>query len=360
MKIQFYHEAPEHSYRQIHLANGTYDVFSRTFSEEKDFSLNRLPVAYDPKATDVSDRKWFNYLIYSLLDEEDVLTLQEYLGYCLLPSTKAQKMLLIIGKGGEGKSVLGRVIQLLFGNQMYAGSLQKIATDRFARADLEHKLIMVDDDMRLDALPQTNYLKTLVTLEGTTDLERKGQQSYQGRLFARFLCFSNGTLSALYDRSHGFYRRQIILTTLDREPDRVDNPYLAELIMDELPAIFNWCLEGLFRLLDNDYRFTISERARKNLEEAMREANNIPGFLESEGYIHYTPKGCASTAELCRLYRSYCEDNSLHPQSDRSLQHYLKNHQKELGIDFTFHLPTIKHKSVRGYVGIQPDGAILH
>ena len=29
----------------------------------------------------------------------DIPTLQEYLGYCLLPTTKAQKMLLLIGKG---------------------------------------------------------------------------------------------------------------------------------------------------------------------------------------------------------------------------------------------------------------------
>ena len=53
-------------------------------------------------------------------------------------------------------------------------------------------------------------------------------QSVQGNLYVRFLCFGNGSLSALHDRSYGFYRRQIILTVKDVPPDRVDDPYLIE------------------------------------------------------------------------------------------------------------------------------------
>ena len=32
--------------------------------------------------------------------------------------------------------------------------------NRFARADLEHILLCVDDDMRMEALRQTNYVKS--------------------------------------------------------------------------------------------------------------------------------------------------------------------------------------------------------
>ena len=101
------------------------------------------------------------------------------------------------------------------------------------------------------------------------DLERKSKQSVQGNLYVRFLCFGNGSLSALHDRSYGFYRRQMILTVKDVPPDRVDDPYLIEKLQRETDDIFLWCLEGLKRLLKNKYRFTISERAKKNLHEAM-------------------------------------------------------------------------------------------
>ena len=50
-----------------------------------------------------------------LFRSDDILTLQEYLGYCLIPSTKGQKMLIITGKGGEGKSRIGLVMRSLLG-----------------------------------------------------------------------------------------------------------------------------------------------------------------------------------------------------------------------------------------------------
>ena len=92
-------------------------------------------------------------------------------------------------KGGEGKSRIGLILRELFGSSMYTGSLQKVETNRFARADLEYKLLLVDDDMKTEALPQTNNIKTLVTLEDKIDIERKGQQSVQGTLYVRFACF---------------------------------------------------------------------------------------------------------------------------------------------------------------------------
>ena len=99
---------------------------------------------------------------------------------------------------------------------MKDGSIGKISENRFARADLEHILLCVDDDMRMEALRQTNYVKSIVTAQGKMDLERKGKQSYQGWMFARLLAFSNGDLQALYDRSDGFYRRQLVLTTKEK------------------------------------------------------------------------------------------------------------------------------------------------
>lgn len=67
----------------------------------------------------------------------------------------------------------------------------------FARADLEHELLMVDDDMKLEALKSTHYLKSLITAEMPMDLERKGEQSYQGQMYIRFWRFP----TAIWNRS---------------------------------------------------------------------------------------------------------------------------------------------------------------
>ena len=206
----------------IHLRNGVYHLPDGSFQESRLFCQNRLPVKYDPKAA--SPDRWLTFL-HELLDDADIPTLQEYLGYCLIPSTKGQKMMLIVGKGGEGKSRIGLVLKRLMGDAASNGSVQKVENNRFARADLERRLLMIDDDMDMNALPKTNYIKTIVTAEAKLDLERKGVQSYQRDIYARFLCFGNGALTSLYDHSDGFFRRQLILTTKDKPADRTDDPF---------------------------------------------------------------------------------------------------------------------------------------
>ena len=71
--------------------------------------------------------------------------------------------MVIKGNGGEGKSQIGAVLGALLGSNMKDGSIGKISENRFARADLEHILLCVDDDMRMEALRQTNYVKSIVT-----------------------------------------------------------------------------------------------------------------------------------------------------------------------------------------------------
>lgn len=163
---------------RIHVANGT--VFlDGSFSEEKDFCRNRLPVAYRSDAPEPS--QWLAFLS-QLLYPEDIPTLQEFFGYCLIPSTRGQKMLLITGKGGEDKSRVGIVLQSLLGSNMKTGSLSKVETSPFARADMQNMLVMLDDDMKMEALKQTNYIKSIVTAELPLDLEKKGLQSYTRRI----------------------------------------------------------------------------------------------------------------------------------------------------------------------------------
>ena len=48
------------------------------------------------------------------------------MGYVLLPTTKGQKMMIVIGKGGEGKSRIGRALWALLGDSMNTGSIFKV------------------------------------------------------------------------------------------------------------------------------------------------------------------------------------------------------------------------------------------
>lgn len=348
LKLEAYSEELPVQMDRIHVNNGTY-FLNGDFTEKKEFCLNRLPVNYEMK--EAKQERWLQFLS-ELLEEDDIPTLQEYMGYCLIPSNKAQKLLIILGKGGEGKSRIGLVMRKILGTNMNVSNIQKVEHNRFARADLEYRLLMVDDDMKLEALKDTNYIKTIVTLEDKMDLERKSKQSVQGNLYVRFLCFGNGSLSALHDRSYGFYRRQIILTVKDVPPDRVDDPYLIEKLQREADDIFLWCLEGLKRLLKNKYRFTISERAKKNLHEAMESGNNIIAFMQSSGYIRLEENTTATSKNLYQAYGRWCEDNTEKPMSAKSFSGYLKENEKKYHIHYSTNIPSDNGKNARGFQGI--------
>ncbi len=340
---------------RIHFVNGTLrlDGLSQPrFTEGRpDIVRSRFPVAYNPKAE--PPMHWLRFLV-ELLSPDDILTLQEYIGYCLIPSNKGQRMMVIRGSGGEGKSQIGTVLKHLFGANAKDGSVGKVSENRFARADLEHIHLMIDDDMRMEALRQTNYVKSLVTAQGPMDLEKKGKQSYQGWMYARLLAFSNGNLQSLYDRSDGFYRRQLILTTLDRPANRVDDPYIAEKMIAEGEGIMLWAIAGLQRLMANSFRFTESQGARENQSGVKREANNAIAFMESTGYIRLDETASISSAELYQIYMLWCQENAFSPLRPRAFSDFLVANQHVYGIEHSNNHTNSAGRRVWGFHGIAP------
>jgi len=334
---------------RIHVANGTL-FLDGTFQEEKEFCMNLLPISYNPDAP--KPEKWLSFL-EQLLYPEDIPTLQEYMGYCLIPSTKAQQMLFLIGNGGEGKSRIGLVMHALLGNNMNTGSVAKIETSNFARADQQFKYLLVDDDMKLEALPQTNHIKTIVTAELPMDLEKKGEQSYQGALYVRFMAFGNGSLRALYDHSDGFYRRQLILSVKPRDKSRKDDPYIAEKMCAEAEGIFLWALEGLHRLIQNDFHITQSERTKSNVEAAMREGNNILGFMESEGYFLFKADEWTTSKDFYTLYTIWCDDNSEKPMSPRTFSNFLCANEQKYNLEHNNNGFNAQGRRVWGFLGVR-------
>lgn len=337
---------PKHTDR-VHFKNGTY-FLEGGYIPEREFCSNRLPVCYNPSAK--TPTTWLKFLD-DLLYPEDIVTLQEYMGYTFIPTTIAQAMLLIIGNGGEGKSRIGFVCRNLLGDNMNICPINKLSTDRFCPADQEGKLLMVDDDIKMDALADTGKLKAVITMEDKMDLEKKGKQSYQGYLYVRIIAFGNGALSALYDKSDGFYRRQIVLKVKEKPADRVDDRALSEKLAMETEGIALWCLEGLKRLVANGFHFTISDRTKKNQAEMRRDEDSIMDFCESEGYITFDANALCTTKDLYDAYALWGNDNLIKIRSISSFSKEFRQRADKLGITYVKNV-SLDGKTARGYKGL--------
>ncbi len=340
---------PKHTDR-VHFKNGTY-FLDGGFTPEKEFCSNRLAVKYNPEASE--PKLWLDFLD-QLLYPEDIPTLQEFMGYVFVPTTKAQVMLMLIGNGGEGKSRVGFVARNLLQDNMNVCPISKLSADRFCAADQEGKLLMIDDDTRTEALSDTSLLKSIVTMEDKMDLERKGKQSYQGYLYVRLMVFGNGALSALYDKSDGFYRRQLVLTVKEKPKDRVDDRELSDKLTLETEGIALWCLEGLKRLVKTGFNFTISERTKKNQDEMRRDEDSIMDFLDSKGYITYDKDALCSTKDLYEAYSMWGTDNVVKIRSESSFSKELRQRAGKLGITYMKNV-SIDGKTCRGYKGLYAE-----
>lgn len=347
LKNSCYHEIPTPSKKEIHLQNGILKT-DGTFIKEKVFCLNRLNVTYtdhyNPPAI------WCKFLD-DLLHKEDILTLQEFLGYCLIPSTRAQVMLFLIGQGGEGKSQIGTVLKAIFGQSVTNGALPNLENDKYAMASLENVLLNIDDDLSTDGLKGTKNIKRIVTADGKISIRALYQMPREALIYARLLTFGNTPLKALYDISEGFFRRQIVINVKPKPENRIDDKNLIDKMLFEKDMVFLWMFDGLQRLIMNGYQFTISEQTRETMEEIREEACNVISFLKDDSFVVYGPYYELTSRDIYDLYNHWCEANAERPLAQTTMLKYLKTNAKKLEIK-----PAVfrnwERRQVRGFRGI--------
>lgn len=327
---------------RIHLQNGTLMLKERVL-RVKEFARNRLPVSYDPSA---KCPRWLKFL-ENLLEPDDIRTLQEFIGYLLVPTNKAQVSLFICGKGGEGKSIVIKIVSALFGTSCLPGKLKNIQ-ERFGLSGLEGKLVFVDDDITSEAFRATDVLKEVITANKPVNIERKGVDGYSATVYARFLCCGNNFASALYDNSDGFFRRQMLMLT--RPGSQVENPdrELADKLIKELPGILNWALDGLERLRWNGWNFTVSARSREALDEQRRESCNVISFMESD-FVRWGEDLQVFSKDAYNAYVHWCDLNCEDYVKQRTFTKYLREHYKGKA-EYSEHI-AIQNIRARGFRG---------
>ena len=172
-------------------------------------------------------------------------------------------------------------------------------------------------------------------------------------MFCRLLAFSNGDLQALYDRSNGFYRRQLILTTREKPSERLDDPDIADRMKTEAEGIFLWMFAGLQRLIANRFQFTESLRTRNNRECVKRDSANLIDFMEDEGYVRLKADYGTSSKEIYEAYVMWCEENALTPLKQRSVSDFLVENEKKYNLEHTNTITNSAGRRVWGFLGIE-------
>lgn len=339
---------------KIHIDNGYITTDEKglftAFIPKKEFCLNRLNVSYKPER---KEPKKFLKLMHDLFKPEDIRTVQQFLGYLLLPTNRLQLAMIINGEGGEGKSQLGQIVADIIGEGNVLKDRVQRVEERFGLANCANRLLYLDDDLNGRALLETGNFKDLVTSMGLHEAERKGVQENPVQFYVRFLCFSNRVLEALHDHSEGFYRRLVILQTKPKKKSRKDIRNLAQIILaEEKEDIFAWMIDGLNDLIANGWELYISEESNMISELLKRENDSIEAFFTQNPYITLGEGGEIHTADLYTEYCYYCGDNAMKSVSVCAFSRVLNQRQTRYNIQKIDCL-YINGKKARGFKGIK-------
>ena len=301
----------------IALENGTLNPLTGKMVKQKPEHYLRSVMDY-PYDQDATCPQWLEFLDSVFATDADkaqkIALLQEFMGYLLIPSTRYQKMLWMVGRGSNGKSVINEVIGFLLGaNNVSSIPLHRLS-QRFQAAELIGKLANLNDELPANVPLQDDLLKQAVAgnlIQG----ERKGKDPFYFAPHARFVVAMN-QLPRVHDTSHGFFRR-VLLLPFNRviQPHEQDRD-LVDKLHGERAGILVWATEGLQRLLKND-TFTEVPSSISALEEFKQENNPVELFCRDiiilEQDAQGEPIGKILIADVYQLYRDYCGATGCHP-----------------------------------------------
>ena len=165
---------------RIHVANGTLFLDGSFSAAKNEIVRSRFPVAYNPSAP--RPETWLSFLS-NLLYEDDIPTLQEYIGYCLIPSNKGQRMMVI----KRAQRWRGRVADRhcpvhLFGCNAKGRQRGQGVRKPLCRADLKpHSSLLMRRRHAMEALHVRPAVSSqLVTAQGRMDARKEGQAKLSG------------------------------------------------------------------------------------------------------------------------------------------------------------------------------------
>lgn len=303
----------------INLSNGLYDLLTDEFKPHSPAVLStiRIPVDYNPEAKCPNIDKFLSEVV----SPEDKQLLIAWTGYCLIPDTRKQKAVMLIGNGSNGKSVFLELLTQFIGEENASSeSLQDLDTNRFSVANLYGKLINVHPDLSRMKISEDSMFKNLCGGDRIR-AERKFEGAFSFKNKAR-LIFAANNLPPVKDIDYAFCRRWILIEFPNTfEGENVDIYLIDKLTTPgELSGLLNLALAALKPILTSD-KFSYNKSADDVMRMYQINSNSVAAFVDEcvEFGDEDTPKRA-----LYDAYQEWCQMNDIKPVAENIFGKELK------------------------------------
>ena len=295
--------------RLVNCANGILDPTTLELKPHDAgyFSTLQVPVWWEPEAQSAR----MGQFLVEVLPEDCRGLVTMMLGYLLIPDITADKFFVLVGPESTGKTTFLSVVQALIGERNVAvASLQDLADNRFALAQVDHKLLCVFDDLDNAPIKRASVPKVLTGGFPRIRVERKCKDAYEAPLYARLL-FTCNEMPTSPDKTGAWYRR-VCLVPFDRKPVEEDRDLMAKLTAPAaLQRLLVLAVKGLGALIERGMEFPQPESCAGLLRKYRTYNDSVAAFVEERCAIG--PEEFTQRPFFYDAYTKWCQESGLHP-----------------------------------------------
>lgn len=269
----------------------------------------KLPIKYNSKARCPKFQAFLKEITVGDQALEDALV--EMLGYCLTNVVKAEKIFVLYGNGGNGKSVYLKILQNLVGVENVSSlSVNDLENSPFSRAGLLGKKVNLQSDARgiKHGVFVTETTKAISSGD-MIDAAFKFKNHFSFVPFCKLIFATNQYPSFGEDFTMGSKRRLLVLPFNATFLGKRQNKELSEELMKELPGIFNLAINGLRRLQKQDFHFSFENQSNDFMERLLMQQNPVQRFVSEK--IRYCNGSRVSYSDLHDCFKQWLLKNEV-------------------------------------------------
>jgi putative DNA primase/helicase len=218
-----------------------------------------------------------------------------------------------VGPTDSGKSTLLSLIEALLGiHNVSHATLQEIADNQFAGADLYGKLANIASDLDARVPKSAAKFKQLVGGTDTIRVERKYRDAFDFRPFAK-LMFSANEPPGTSDQSDAFYGRWFILPMGRQRKGAAKDVGLLKRMSTptERSGLLSLAVQEL-RRLDREKQFSVPRAMMQAAGDYRARTDTVVGFVEERCALDNSKDRTRSSAVYAD-YTDWCEQSNRHP-----------------------------------------------
>ena len=258
-----------------------------------------IPHEWNPDH-DPSGKVTETFLKDFIKDPDDYEMFLEYAGLSMTPDMHFQKMLILRGDGGLGKSVLLRMTDWMIGSENISNLTLQNLNGRFDPAFLYGKILNYYADLSSEDMQSTSGIKT-ITGEDKVRAEIKGGDVFFFKPICKLIFSANRIPKSKDEKTVAYYRRLLIIAFSERA-EHIDN--LEDKLHSDIDSFITLAVNAAHRMYERGYILE-SENSMREVEDLYFASDTVKAYIK-DCCVVGTDRKCSGD-HLYSMYTMYCE-----------------------------------------------------